>query len=171
MKYIVQGGQIVKISGSINSTGTGYEGTYTNGDIAIKNDFLAFEHSDGLNYENIELRRFDEIIVLNKIKISLTEGLGLAFLLPKTNATFLNNKRHDKYHLSGYGVSSVVGINIAFYKFFFAQTEFKSGFINMPDIRITSSKSDKASQSFFFTQLNIVFGATFNLKNNKANKK
>ena len=173
MKYVVQGDQIVKISGSINSTETVYDGTYTNDDIAIKKDFLEFEHTDGLNYENIEFRRIDEIIVLNKIIINLTEGLGMGILLPRTDATLLNNKKHNKFHLSGYGVSSVVGINIAFYKFFFAQTEFKAGFINMPDIRITSSKSDKASQSFFFTQLNIVFGATLNLKNNKtkANKK
>ena len=33
----------------------------------------------------------------------------------------------------------------------------------MPDIRTTMSKADKASQSFFFSQLNIVFGVKINL--------
>ena len=36
----------------------------------------------------------------------------------------------------------------------------------MPDIRTTMSKADKASQSFFFSQLNIVFGVKINLGKN-----
>ena len=37
----------------------------------------------------------------------------------------------------------------------------------MADIRTTSSVSDKASQHFFFYQVNFVFGATINLKKKK----
>jgi hypothetical protein len=40
----------------------------------------------------------------------------------------------------------------------------------MPDIATTSSSADKASQHFFFTQANIVFGAIFTI-NKKAGKK
>ena len=36
----------------------------------------------------------------------------------------------------------------------------KGGFIDMPDILTSTDKSDRASQHFFFNQLNIVFGIT-----------
>lgn len=168
MKYVVQANQTVKISGNIDGTGTVYDGTYSNDDIVITEDFLMFEHTDGLNYPNIEFRRFDEIINLNKVRIGITEGIGVGALYPKTNTTLLNNDRYDEFHLAGYGLSAVVGLNVTFFKYFFVQSEFKGGFISMPDIRTTMSKTDKASQSFFFTQLNIVFGATLNFKKDKV---
>jgi hypothetical protein len=163
MKYVVQSGQTVKISGYISEPETRYEGVYENDDIVIEEGFLNFEHTDGLNYLNVEFRRFDNIFDFNKVKINLTEGLGLGVLMPKTNATLLNNERHDDFHLAGYGISAVVAINISFYEVFFIQSELKGGYINMPDIRTTMSKADKASQSFFFSQLNIVFGVKINL--------
>ena len=168
MKYVMEPYQIVKISGSIDNTGTSYDGNYNNDDIAMTKDFLQFEHTDGLNYPNIEFRRFDEIINLNKVRIGITEGVGAGILYPKTNTTLLNNERYDGFHLAGYGLSAVVGLNVTFYKYFFVQSEFKGGFISMPDIRTTNSKSDKSSQNFFFSQLNIVFGATLNFKKDKV---
>ncbi|MBK9983518.1 MAG: hypothetical protein IPP15_14215 [Saprospiraceae bacterium] len=161
MKYVVSQYQVTRISGVISSTETPYDKTYLNDDITISRDFLEFEHTNGLNYINIDARRFDEILDLNKIKISLTEGIGAGILLPKTNTTLFNRNNNDQYHLSGYGISAVVAANISFFKYFFIQSEFKNGFINMPDIRIAPVKTAKASQSFLFTQFNIVLGANF----------
>jgi len=168
MKYVMQANQNVKISGRIDGTGTQYDGVYSDDEITLSEDFLMFEHTDGLNYPNFEFRRFDEIISLNKIRIGLTEGLGAGILYPKTNTTLLNNDRYDEFHLAGYGISAVVGLNVTFFKYFFIQSEFKGGFIGMPDIRTTMYESDKASQNFFFTQLNIVFGATLNFSKDKT---
>mgnify|MGYP006935335005 CR=1 FL=1 len=169
MKYVMQADQVVKISGNIDSTGTIYDGSYNDDYITLTEDVLIFEHTDGLNYINAEFRRFDEIVNLNKVRINLTEGIGIGALYPKTNTTLLNNKRYDEFHLAGYGISAVVAVNVTFYKYFFIQSEFKGGFINMPDIRTTMFATDKASQNFFFTQLNIVFGATLNFSKNKTN--
>ena len=163
MKYVVQSDQTVKISGYISSTETEYDGEYDNDDIIIEEGFLNFEHTDGLNFLNVEFRRFDNIFDFNKVKINLTEGFGLGALMPKTNSTLLNNERHDDFHLAGYGISAVVAINISFFEVFFIQSELKGGYINMPDIRTTMDKADRASQSFLFSQLNIVFGVSFNL--------
>ncbi len=165
MKYVVQADQDVKISGVIDTPNTIYSGTYSNDLISIKDDFLTFEHSDGLNYVNFELRRFDKLVDLNKIKINLTEGFGIGALLPGTKTTLLNKRKYDEFHLSGFGLSSVVGINLSFFDAFFIQSEIKGGYINMPSIRTTNSVSDKASQSFFFAQYNIVLGGTFQIKN------
>jgi len=81
----------------------------------------------------------------------------------------LNNERHDDFNLAGYGISAVVAINFTFYEVFFIQSELKGGYMNMPDIRTTMDKADRGSQSFLFSQLNIVFGVSFSLgKKSKA---
>jgi hypothetical protein len=163
MKYIMVQDQAVKISGYINNTGTEFDDVYDNDNITLTKDFLQFEHTNGLNYANIEFRRFDEIYDLNKIKINITEGLGAGILLPRTNTTLLNKDRYDEFHLAGYGIDGIVAANISFFDYFFIESEFKGGFINLPDIRTTSSESDSANQHFFFYQFNVVFGAMVHL--------
>ena len=164
MKYVVQQNQIVKIDGKIANSGTVYDKTYTNEDITIKKGFLEFEHTDGLNYFNVDVRRYHDILNLKKINISFNEGIGLGGLLPRTDATLLNNQRNDEFHLAGFGTSILASLNATFYKYFFIQAELKGGYINMPDIRTTMSEVDNAKQHFFFTQTNIVFGFNLNTK-------
>lgn len=168
MKYVVQANQTVKINGELGGTGTVYDGRYENQDIIISPDFLTFEHTDGLNYINLSLRRVDEILDLNKMKVYFTGGVEAGVLVPRTDSDFLNFGENDKYHLSGYGGSLVAGLNLTFFDFIFIQSEIKGGFINMPDMRTTSSKLDKASQSFFFGQYNILFGGIFHFARPKS---
>lgn len=168
MKYVMEQNQKVKINGKINVAGVKYDGIYNNNDIVLTEDFLTFEHTDGLNYLNLAISRVDNLFDFNKLRIkhidmSLTEGVGIGALMPRTNTELLNNKRYDQYHLAGYGLDAKIGLNILFYKHFFVQSELKGGYINMPDIRTTESKSDKAAQHFFYVQNNIVFGALFRL--------
>ena len=99
----------------------------------------------------------------SRLEIGFTGGLGLGVLLPKTNVTLLGGERHDEFHLAGYGVHGVLGLNLTFFKFLFAQSEFRGGFLNMPDVRTTRYVQDVASQHFFFSQINVVFGGRFNL--------
>ena len=165
MKYVVEAFQDVKIDGYISNTGTEYDAIYVNDVVNLKKDFLQFEHTDGLNYENIEVRRFDVVLGRKNIALAFNEGLGVGFLLPRTNTTLLNNPRYDEFHLAGYGFSVVLAANVTFFKYFFIQSEWKGGFVNMPDIRTTMSKSDRANQHFWFSQYNVVFGANFRFKN------
>jgi hypothetical protein len=125
----------------------------------LTEDFLLFEHTDGLNYENVELRRLDALYERKNFSINVEEGLGIGFMYPRTNTTLLHNPRNDEFHLSGYGFNAVVAVNLTFWRHFFIQSELKGGFINMPDIRITNDESEKGAQYFLFTQYNIVFGA------------
>ena len=168
MKYVMEQNQKVKINGKINVPGVKYDGIYNNNDIVLTEDFLTFEHTDGLNYLNLAISRVDNLFDFNKLRIkhidmSFTEGVGIGVLMPRTNTELLNNKRYDQYHLAGYGLDAKIGLNILFYKHFFIQSELKGGYINMPDIRTTESKSDKAAQHFFYVQNNIVFGVLFRL--------
>lgn len=163
MKYVMRNYQDVTINGYIENSQTPYDGTYNNDTINLTPDFLLFEHTDGLNYENIEIRRSDILFARDKFRIETRVGAGIGFLLPRTNTTLLNNQRYDEFHLAGYGMGIMGGIHLSFFKHFFIQFEGKGGFIHMPDIRTTMYKSDKASQHFFFAQVNGVFGANFNL--------
>ena len=165
MKYVVQQNQQVTINGIIENSGTPNDGDYNSSIININEGFLEFEHTDGLNYINFEYRRFDEIASYKDWKLNLAEGLGAGCVLPKTNSKLFNNQRHDEFHLAGYGFNAVAALNIS-YKRCFIQSELKAGFINMPDIRTTINKSDRASQSFYYSQINFLIGYTFNLSKN-----
>jgi hypothetical protein len=171
MKYVMQQDQIVSINGNISTTDSNYNGTYTGSNIQLKSDFLTFEHTDGLNYLNLELRRKEQLFNFKKIKqskyldieMNAIVGIGAGLMYPKTNTHLLNNNRYDEFHIAGFGLAPVVALNFTFYQFFFVQGEFKAGYINMPDIRTTEFKTDKASQHFMFLQENISFGFRYKL--------
>jgi hypothetical protein len=165
MKYVMRNNQTVKFDGNLPVGGE----TFTTGnEILLAEDFLLFEHTDGLNYVNIELSRFDNLdnwlkFSVKNIDINLTEGIGIGMLYPRTNTTILGKERYDEFHVSDYGVSAHVGLNITFFKHFFIQSNMKVGYISMQDIRTTASKTDSASQHFTFFENMYVFGAKFNV--------
>jgi len=176
MKYVMRNGQDVKIDGEI-STGfyysgndfpSNYEGVYNNQTINLSNDFLKFEHTDGLNYIFVGANRFDNFndllgIRTDKFEINLEEGFDVGFLMPRTNTTILDNTRYDQFHVSGFGFSAKAGLNLTFFKHIYLQTDFKYGYINMGDIRITEDKSEKAKQHFGFFEAVYSFGYRFKI--------
>ena len=117
----------------------------------------------------LELNRFDDISSIFKInntdkfQLNITEGLGAGVLYPKSNTTLLGKDTYDEFHLSGYGFSATVGLNLTFFKYFFIQTDLRGGFINMPDIRTTSNANESASQHFWFLQRVFSIGGRFRL--------
>ncbi len=171
MKYVANHFQTVKISGYIKDTQTIYDGVYDNNNIVLSpEDFLEYEHTDGLNYINLGIRRNVRLLKINKIGVNLLAGLEAGVILPKTNSNFLNKGRNDEFHLSGYGINAIGGLNVTFFNSFFLQTELKSGYINMPSIRTTPNPADKASQDFLFSQWNFTFGGIINLNKSKKVK-
>jgi hypothetical protein len=167
MKYVMRNYQTVKIDGEIN-TESQFDGVYNDDDILLTHDFLTFEHTDGLNYINLEVNRFDNLNKLlnfksKDIEVNLTEGIGAGILYPKTNTKLLGKERYDDFNVAGYGLSAKVGVNLTFFKYFFLQSDFKVGYINMDSIRTTASKTDSASQSFTFFEKTIMIGTRFQL--------
>ncbi|MFC6266625.1 hypothetical protein [Flavobacterium panici] len=192
MKYVMAQNQTAKVNGYINLPANDlaaalYNGDYVNRpvdmslngaieggyDMGVTNPngpaFLMYEHTDGLNYINTEVSRFDDISKLfslpniDKVQINLTEGLGAGILYPKTNTTLLGKERHDDFHVSGYGISAKAGLNITFFKHFYLQGELKGGYIDMHDIKTTVSNDDKASQHFYYFQRIIAVGGIFRI--------
>jgi hypothetical protein len=172
MKYVMTLNQTVNMNGEINlplnEAGSTYNGPYANTPMVMTEDFLKFEHTDGLNYVNTEITRVDDITKIfgwntDKVQLNTVLGGGFGLLYPKTNTTLLGKERHDDFHVSGFGTALKVGLNLTFFKYFFIQSELKGGYINMQDIRTTKSSADSASQDFNFLQTNIVFGGIFKI--------
>lgn len=161
MKYVVTNGQTVKINGTSTYLDSPYTINYNNSDIIISEDFLQFEHTDGLNYVNSDVRYTQDLFSIGNLSFVGDIGGGIGFLLPRTNTQILGRERHDAFHISGFGLNGLAAIDIKFYDHYFIKTEIKGGYINMPDIRTTDDPIDRASQSFWFSQLALVFGVQF----------
>ena len=168
MKYVMSQNKAVDINGYYPNPGS-YDELLGNNQVLLTEEFLKYEHTDGLNYVNTEFSRHDDISSIfkigntDKIQINLTEGVGFGLLYPKTNTTLLGKERHDDFHVSGFGTSLKAGLNVTFFKHFYIQGELKGGYINMQDIRTTESTEDSASQDFFFFQRIIAVGGIFKI--------
>lgn len=168
MKYVMYNDRRVSYSGYYPNPGT-YNENPADGELTLDEDFLLFEHTDGLNYVNTEISRVDDISKLfkinntDKIQVNVTEGIGGGFLYPKTNTTLLGKDRYDEFNIAGYGLSAKVGLNITFFKYFFIQTELKGGYIEMNNIRTTQDKADSAEQNFWFLQRILTVGGIFRI--------
>ncbi|UGS24675.1 hypothetical protein [Flavobacterium channae] len=168
MKYVMYNDVRVNYSGYYPNAGT-YNENPADGQLTLDEDFLLFEHTDGLNYVNTEISRVDDISKLfginntDKFQVNITEGLGGGFLYPRTNTTLLGKERYDEFNVAGYGLSGKVGLNLTFFKYFFIQTELKAGYIEMNNIRTTKDSADSAEQNFWFFQRIIAVGGIFKL--------
>jgi len=168
LKYVMTQNNAVNIDGYYPNPGS-YKELLPNNQVLLTEEFLTYEHTDGLNYVNTEFSRHDDISAIFKIgntdkfQINVTEAVGFGLLYPKTNTTLLGKERHDDFHVSGFGTSLKAGLNITFFKHFYIQGELKGGYINMQDIRTTQSTEDKASQDFFFLQRIIAVGGIFKI--------
>ncbi|TRW23363.1 hypothetical protein FMM05_14310 [Flavobacterium zepuense] len=174
MKYVMTTDQFANMNGYIDlpqdQSGAVFNGIYNNVPKQLTKDFLEYEHTDGLNYVNLEIARVDDLLKLCKVannsdifQLNITEGVGGGVLYPRTNTTLMGKQRHDEFHISGFGVSAKAGINLTFFKHYFIQGELKGGYINMPDVRTTYAGIDRASQHFMFLERIITFGGIFKI--------
>ena len=165
MKYVVQFLQNIKISGSINKDNGIFNGYYDNKDMLLKSNFLQYEHTDGLNFINLNIGKTIPLLASKReiIQIMVNYGLGVGILYPKTNCTLFNEARYDAFNVAGFGSSINGSFRFSFGKHIFIQTESKIGYINLPNVRITQDLTNKAKQSFAFIQGNAILGASFPL--------
>ena len=171
MKYVMDNGQTVRMKGVITQTGV-YKGIY-DGDKTVSEDFLTFEHTDGLNYLNLELEKYFEWYHSNSSRLIISGliGGGTGVLLPKTNVKLLDYERNDRFHVSGIGLSAKAGLQATFLKHLILKMENKYGYINMPDIILHKKGIEgRAKQSFIFAELYVTIGLNFSLRRKRRNK-
>lgn len=168
MKYVATQHQFVEYSGHYSNEGMFGEKA-VDGLIWLTDDFLQFEHTDGLNYIHAEISRMDDLsqyVYLkntDKVQLNSTYGIGGGFVFPKTNAKLMGKDRYDDFNIAGFGLSAKAGLNLVFFKHFFMQYDVKVGHINLSNVRTTHSKADKASHHFNFLETTISFGGIFKI--------
>jgi len=164
MKYVMDQDQIADFSGTISNPT--YAAMVQNGKVNLTTgDFLTFEHTDGLNYVNFGVEKYQTLSKKEKVAILWSYGAGVGFMLPRTNVKLFGNERSDRFHFAGFGTDVRTNINFILWERWMARVEGKLGYINMPDVKTTlNNKPDKASHDFFFGQVNFGIGYIFNLK-------
>lgn len=163
MKYVMVQNQVAKVTGVVEHEGK-YQSAY-NGNMVIADDFLKFEHTDGLNYVNVEFEKLGNIFKTadEKLHIGYLYGLGLGIMVPRTNTTFLDYDRNDRFHLSGFGTSAKGGVQITLLRKLSFRFETKMGYINMPDIVLHKKGiKGRGKQDFVYAQANTMIGAVYN---------
>jgi len=151
MKYVVEADQIVSMSGTISTPG--FEKTAASReDKKLDEDFMNFEHTDGLNMISIETEYFHSLWNHGQdYDFALFAGAGFGAMVPKTNVRMLNYKRNDEFHLAGYATSVKAGFEFTFFHNWFFRALTKLGYTNLGDV-LTTSEGGKAAQSFYFEE-------------------
>lgn len=168
MKYVMTQNQEATVIGNYPNKGS-YGEVLSNGKTKLTEDFLMFEHTDGLNYVNAEIARYEDfskylgITNTDKIQFNALVGVGAGVLYPKTNATVLGRERHDGFKVAGWGASAKAGVNATFFKHFFVQYEWKFGYIDITKAPIILNNGAYASHHFTFNQGIFVVGGIFKL--------
>jgi hypothetical protein len=171
MKYVMDIPQTVAVTGTIGpdisepAVPTGiYAGTYSGQMVNVKADMLTFEHTDGFNYANIEIERYDDIWVAPSRETSLTleTGLGGGMMVPRSDVRLFTQGRNNHWNISGYGFSVKAGLKFYITKFFYLQNTTKLGTTNLKNIHTTGRDDlDKASQKINYTENLWVLGYQF----------
>lgn len=169
MKYVMSQDQVVRADGHIDDSGPFAGSSYDNEEITLTEDFLKFEHSDGLNFIHLELARHDRLAHVEALRMDVTvsEGIDAGVLVPRTASRFLGMPLSDRYHLSGFGLAAKAGFNLTFFDLFFVGMDLKGGYIGLPDIRTSNNTSDRAEQHFAFVEGIVLFGVTLDLGKEK----
>ena len=171
MKYVLNNYQTAKISGYINSealydgswenspVSAQYVGQYNNDDLVLDNNFIKYEHTDGLNFARISLERLDRLWINHNLGITWSNELGAGPVLPWTDFTHLGGNRYrNRLHLSGWGIGLYSGIRFEFKETIYLTSNVGAGYINLFDVESKKGKADQATQQFWFAKCNIGVG-------------
>jgi len=170
MKYVMPQDQYVSIEGYINIPNGEYNGVYNRQPIQLTEEFLKFEHTDGLNYGSIEFEYHGNVYQFNdKHSIDYYVGPGFGLLVPRSNVTLMNYPRYDEFHVAGYGLSAKMGLQAVLWKHLTFSAEWKNGFISMQDILTTGDNpTDRSMQTFWFTEFTGTIGFVINAKRKQS---
>lgn len=170
MKYVAQQNQMFTVTGTIDSTASSlYQGTYNNTPLQMKDNFLRFEHTNGLNYVTVEADYYGSLwnSASGKQQLDFYLGYGLGILYPRSDVDLFDIEGVNVFHTAGWGTAVQAGIRFDFLPQIFLNLSVKGGFIHMPDV-LTMAEGHKAKQHFFFLQEMATLGFTLNYFNRKS---
>ena len=160
MKYVVVQDQSVEMSGCYKNGAAPQ--VCNNGQQVIGDQWLNFEHTDGLNILSIELEKQKKVDWFGADRAKVFGLVGVGIVIPKTNATMhmIGQTRNDQFYVSGWSVGAGAGLEVDLTKSVFLRSAYKFGYVDLPDV-VTSARGDKASHSFTYNELLIAVGYRF----------
>ncbi|WP_258540485.1 hypothetical protein [Parvicella tangerina] len=166
MKYVVQSGQETTLSGTIDSSASSqYAGVYDNANFYLTDNFLHFEHTDGLNFITVELDYVSTLWTSDNRKFWLENRSGIApgVLYPRTDVNIFGTPGPNIWNLAGGGVALKSEMRLNMWKYFFIQTTAKAGLLFLPRIQTTGNKGEYAKQNIQFLEGFWAVGANFKI--------
>ncbi len=164
MKYVMVQNQIVKMSGVIDSSVSHqFAGSYVNQDKILTNDFLRFEHTNGLNLFTIDIEYLLPIYHTKKdwLHIGWNFGLGGVFMVTKTEVHVIGFGLDNDFHTAGFSLPIKTGPRIDIWKYFFLTFEVKAGYAHLPWVLIRNNAVDLADHNFGFVEYYGAFGVSY----------
>jgi len=151
MKYVAVDFQSVKMSGFVDPANVSdllmksnmqlinskysTTGEYNKTEVEMTpNDFIHYEHTDGLNYAFTEIERKDNIWQFskyNKLAITLISGVGGGLIIPRTDAHLFGSGRNHFWNIAGWGADAKVGLQLNLSKHIYLESGFKYGYLQM----------------------------------------
>ncbi|MEO6757809.1 MAG: hypothetical protein ABIO24_00035 [Saprospiraceae bacterium] len=165
LKYVLTNGQTVLMSGVISEkVSKRYAGTYLQRPIRVTEDFVRFEHTDGLNLVNLDLEYHLPIVQLahSNVALQFHTGIGGIWVVPRTDAHVFGYGLNNHFHLSGYSLAGKAGLRLYVIKRLFLMAETKVGYITLPDILLRNGQPERANQNIFFWEKMGAVGFDFN---------
>jgi hypothetical protein len=164
MKYIMSQNQSVQMTGTVSpAASVKYAGTYTNQTVVLTKDFLKFEHTDGLNLISLDLGYQRDVIHFDKTNITLSSyvSLGAGLMIPRTDSHVFGVGQNNRFHISGYGLSAIGGLEARGWKNIFFRAQLRTGWIRLPDILLNNDALERANQNIRFLEFSGVIGRYF----------
>ena len=160
MKYVVAQNQAVRLTGSISDQRSPEYAGSEEQVITLSDDFLIYEHTDGLNLLSADADHFDRLSISRNGKnaVFLTEGLFVGPVIPRSDVRLFGVGINNKFHLAGYGAGAQLGVFALFNNRFFARAAVKGGYIELPSVLTTGTNEDRARQRFWFVEEYVVVG-------------
>jgi hypothetical protein len=128
-------------------------------------DFIHYEHTDGLNYASIDIERYDELWQSKKYDrfgITLVTGAGLGLIVPRTDCHLFGSGENHYWNIAGWGSSLKAGLQINVTRVIYLQSDFKIGYLQMSNVHSSIHKDiDKASQHIVFYENYWLIGFRF----------
>lgn len=154
MKYVVRQGQDVRITGTISADRSQQYAGSEEHMITLSEDFLIYEHTDGLNLVSADADHYDRLwdSPSGKHALFLTEGAFIGPVIPRSDVRLFGEGINNKFHLAGYGAGAQLGLFAVFWDRLTLRVAAKGGYIELPSVLTTGTSEDRARQRFWFVQ-------------------
>jgi hypothetical protein len=173
MKYVMTQGQKALLSGIITETASiTYAGEYLHEEIDVKEDFLKFEHTDGLNLTTFDVEYYLPVLShpVKKFAIEAMFGAGGIWVATRTDVRVFGDGLNNDFHVAGYSLAGKAGLRFFMFERLFLQFENKVGYMSLPSVLIKNDAPEIADHNIIFWEKFGAIGFAFNLKRKKSTK-